>query len=255
MEALKPRVIEADGTPESEWLPWRDLQHSPSIAPDALLGQARRLVVVAPHPDDEVIGSGGLIAWAARMRCPLTVLAVTAGEGSHPGSSLWTPARLRTARRRERLRGLRRLGVRQFDLHDVDLADGEVGRHASRLVLDLRQQIRAGDVVIAPWRSDGHPDHDAVGRAVILACREKGVVCGEVPIWMWHWASPGDRRVPWTRLRKLRIPRIIRRRKLAALAAHRSQWLRDPTTGRPPVLPPTLVSRMERDFEAIFVDA
>ena len=44
----------------------------------------------------------------------------------------------------------------------------------------------------ATWRGDGHPDHDAVGRAAATACDAVGCRLLEYPVWMWHWARPGE---------------------------------------------------------------
>jgi len=41
----------------------------------------QRLVVVAPHPDDESLGIGGTVAMLAR-RVPVTVVCVTDGEAA-----------------------------------------------------------------------------------------------------------------------------------------------------------------------------
>ena len=51
----------------------------------------------------------------------------------------------------------------------------------------------------ATWRGDGHPDHEAVGRAAATAVERTGAVLVEYPVWMWHWALPGDPDVPWYR--------------------------------------------------------
>ena len=64
-------------------------------------GRPRRLVVVTPHPDDEVLGAGGLLQRMQRACVETVVVAVTDGEASHPR------ARLRGAiwRRRAPMRG------------------------------------------------------------------------------------------------------------------------------------------------------
>src|SRR5262249_21527874 len=51
----------------------------------------------------------------------------------------------------------------------------------------------------ATWSGDGHPDHEAVGRAAAVAVERTGATLLEYPVWMWHWASPDDPAVPWDR--------------------------------------------------------
>ena len=45
---------------------------------------ARPFVVLSPHPDDESLGMGGLIALARRNHQDVSIVAVTDGAGSHP---------------------------------------------------------------------------------------------------------------------------------------------------------------------------
>jgi LmbE family N-acetylglucosaminyl deacetylase len=48
---------------------------------DPILGPARRVGVVAPHPDDELLGPGGVSAMAARSGARVDVLLLTMGDG------------------------------------------------------------------------------------------------------------------------------------------------------------------------------
>jgi GlcNAc-PI de-N-acetylase len=57
-------------------MPWR--RYWPTLnAP-----QLERLVVVSPHPDDETLGVGGLIADSANRGVPIVILSVTDGEAA-----------------------------------------------------------------------------------------------------------------------------------------------------------------------------
>jgi LmbE family N-acetylglucosaminyl deacetylase len=59
-------------------------------------------IVVAPHPDDESLACGGLLAEACRQGLRGTVVIVSDGAGSHPNSKAYPPDRLRhSARRRQ----------------------------------------------------------------------------------------------------------------------------------------------------------
>ena len=71
----------------------------------------RGLVVVAPHPDDESLGCGGLIAAATTDGIPVRIVVVSDGAGSHPNSVSYPPARLRHLRESETLTAAAELGV------------------------------------------------------------------------------------------------------------------------------------------------
>ena len=52
----------------------------PEIAPDQVVPPGSRAVFIAPHPDDEVLGMGGLMAALARQSRELRLVAVTDGD-------------------------------------------------------------------------------------------------------------------------------------------------------------------------------
>ena len=76
----------------------------------------------------------------------------------------------------------------------------------------------------ATWRGDGHPDHEAVGRAAAAACARTGVALLEYPVWMWHWASPSDPAVPWERAHSVPVSGWALERKRLAAQCFRSQF-------------------------------
>ena len=84
-----------DGTPEDAWLNWRELAGRPKLR---MLTPPATAVVVAPHPDDEVLGVGGLLSLLARAGTAIHVVAVTDGEASHPKSPTLTPQELAARR-------------------------------------------------------------------------------------------------------------------------------------------------------------
>lgn len=246
-----PRRIVADGTPESRWQAWPALQKTSAIALDELVPPGVCTVIVAPHPDDEVLAFGGLIAMLAARARPVRIVAVTDGEASHPGSPVWTPERLARQRRQESLEGLRRLGCSRPEVHRLGFGDGAVARHQRTLGLALAGLLEPGDRVFTTWAEDGHPDHEATARAVDAACRVAGAVAAQSPVWMWHWAEPGDKRVPWQRLRRLRLDADALARKRAAIAAHVTQ-LTPQHDGSTAVLSPPRLQRLMRTDEYVF---
>lgn len=230
--------IAGDGTPESVWLPFLA-----GLAPFPL--PAGPVTLVAPHPDDEVLAAGGLLARLAAAGADVHVVSVTDGEASNPGGSV-PPAELAARRVAETTAALAALGVhRRTRLRQPD--GGAAALENPVAALD------PGAVLIGPWAGDGHPDHEAVGRGCAAAAARTGAVLVEYPVWAWHWAVPADPRVPWSRARRLDLPAPVRAAKARALAEFRSQTA--PLGPRPqdaPVLPPPVLARFTRPYEVYF---
>lgn len=248
------RAIEGEGTAEAAWQAWLGARARREAALADLVPPAARLVVVAPHPDDEVLACGGLLSLHAARGGRCRVLGVTDGEASHGPDPGTAADGLAAARRGERSRGLAALDLQpsRLEVHALRMADGRVQAALPALAQHLRSMLEPDDVVVTTWRWDGHPDHDATGQAAALACA--GLPCRliEAPVWMWHWARPADARVPWRRMLGLRLPATAQAAKRAALAAHRTQL--DDRPGRiAPVLGEGIRLRAQREIEYFFV--
>lgn len=76
----------------------------------AVTGDAPALIL-APHPDDETLGCGGLIAAASAAGHPPFVLILTDGTGSHPRSRSYPFARLKAVREQEARNAVAILGL------------------------------------------------------------------------------------------------------------------------------------------------
>lgn len=177
------------------------------------------LIVVAPHPDDEVFGAGEIMRWAVSRGARLTIVAVTDGEGSHGRSRRVLPEQLRRARRVERAAALSVLGLADHaDIVELHVPDAVVHRHVrdvGRRLHDL--VIDDHTVVCVPAAEDRHPDHRAVFEAGVLATEQCAVPLWPVPIW-----SRLDRpRPPATA--ELVLDAVAERRKRRAAACFRSQ--------------------------------
>lgn len=258
-----PRRIAGSGTSEREWQTWVGLAALPTLALDDWLPTTTRLVVLAPHPDDEVLACGGLLAMHAARGGASLVIAATDGEGSHPGVAPWTPITLAAARRAESERGLGDIapggaegaGLR---VHRLGLADGGVAAASVELARRLAALLRPSDLLLTTWRFDGHPDHEACGHVAASVSVAVGCRLAEAPVWMWHWARPAALALPWQRLRALPLSAEARHRKARALAAHATQLSPRPGSddGREPggpVLDAGVLARAQRPTEYFFV--
>lgn len=249
------RRIEGAGTPDQLWQEWGGLATLPAVSAGELVpsGPDRaRAVIVAPHPDDEVLACGGLLQLLAGLGREVLLVAVTDGDASHPGSTLWPQERLRRERPAESARAMAALGWPQPAWQRLQLPDGGVAPHAEALRAMLEALLRPGDTVLATWRLDGHPDHEACGWASAGAASNCGARLVEMPVWGWHWAAPGDARVPWHRARRLDLPAEVLARKRAAAACFASQLQPDPSTGQGPIVAPASLQRLLHPYEIYF---
>lgn len=246
-----PRIAPGDGTCEQAWRDWLDAQPLPCVQAQALVPPASRAVVVAPHPDDETLMVGGLLALLAARGRRIAIVAVTDGEASHAGSSTWTPPALACRRSIESAQALRLLGVHAA-MHRLGMPDGGVAARAGLLARRLHALLQPGDVVFTTWRHDGHPDHEATARAARAAAAALRLRLWEVPVWGWHWAPVADPRLPWDRAHVLPLAPQVVQRKCAALDAYASQWRPDPDCPHTPVLRPSTRRRAQRPYEVLF---
>jgi LmbE family N-acetylglucosaminyl deacetylase len=142
----------------------------------------RRIVVVAPHPDDETLGLGGLIHDWNSEGIDIRVLIVSDGGASH--SHAW----LVELRRAEALAAATELGVRN-KVSFLDFPDAELSNHHEAIAAAIQANIPTDGtpcVVLSPRLDDGHPDHDACFRAADdVASRLPTIEHWTYGVWTW----------------------------------------------------------------------
>lgn len=213
-----------------------------------------RLVVVAAHPDDESLGTGGLIAAARDAGLAVYVVLLTAGEGAHPGSSALPSPQLGKRRLAEAEAALASLAP-EAPLVFLGAADGRVADVEADVTAALVDLIGDGrrTLLVAPWAHDGHPDHESAGRAAGTAARRTGARLAQYPIWMWHHLSPDA--APWPQLHRVDLTPEQQERKRRAVAALASQLV--PLSQQPgdeALLGPEVLAHFDGPVEHFVVD-
>ena len=240
------RPLPGGGTPTHVWLGAR------RRLPELDLAACPEIVVVGAHPDDETFGFGATSTMLAGMGVRVQVVSASDGGASHPGLSSAARYRLERVRRAELDRAVSALGLPAPI--SLGLPDGEIRDHEDRLADVLTEILAArpaGTWCAATWCGDGHPDHEAVGRAAAVAVGRTGAKLLEYPVWMWHWASPGDAAVPWERASEVPVTREALGRKEIAAQCFRSQF--EPATlDAAPVIPPAVLRRLLAVGEVVF---
>ncbi len=163
----------------------------------------RRALIVAPHPDDESLGCGGLLALLAHQRCEVTVVFVTDGGASHLHSRSWSRERLAARRRAEADAALFELGLAEaqricLNLRDADMPvpGSQNWRGAVARISDVIQKLRP-ELLVVPWRRDPHCDHRASWQMVQEAAgAAPHAVVLEYAVWLDEFGLTEDRPYP-----------------------------------------------------------
>ena len=217
-------------------------------------------LILAPHPDDETLGCGGLIAIASKLGLRPRVAYLTDGEGSHKGSASWPPERIAARRRQEALAALAVLGVAADDVLFMGWPDAAPhARDADAYARSLESLRAWADgfstwSVWAPWRAEQHCDHVAANGVALdlVAGLGRDVVSMEYLVWGWADPDLAHRHGAEGVWGLMCVDEIERRRK--ALACHETQMLPiidDATQAF--LIPPDLAALAERPVE-IFLE-
>lgn len=193
---------------------------------------SKRVLVISPHPDDEVFGCGGLI-----MRCRETNVVILADGANSLGE--WREDKERIVAERVKLtdRAAEAIGLKAENLHRLFLKDGKLkeeivdsGKQAE--ILDKLKAMKP-DFIFAPSVLGDAPDHLAANRLGAMlrdAMRRDG---NSPELWnycVWAWYCHPLQLVK--RLRSCFCLKMTKREHKAKLRAVDAYVLPDATTGQ-----------------------
>jgi LmbE family N-acetylglucosaminyl deacetylase len=193
------------------------------------LARLGTVLVVAPHPDDESLGCGGLIASLHDRGQVVDVVVVTDGAASHPRSRRYPAAQMRIVRQAETLHAVAALGPPTDRVKFVGLPDGGLPRPSDPVFATTVDRFAAAvdlaryDTVLVPWRRDPSPDHVATREILLAACSRTGMRPRVLEYPIWALVDRGD--PPHSgevSVWRLDIASVLRRKR-EAIDAHRSQ--------------------------------
>ncbi len=152
----------------------------------------QKVLIIAPHPDDEILGCGGTIRQWVNQGAQVTVAIVTKGTPLYPA------AQVRTVRAEAR-QAAKRLGVSKLIFLGLPVtALHLIPEHKLNAVFDrlINRQILP-DLVFLPFPGDRHEDHRQIFDAAMVALRCDGRrppvrrVCCYETVSETHWTAPG----------------------------------------------------------------
>lgn len=192
-----------------------------------------KVLVIAPHADDETLGVGGTIARHAADGDHVVVAVLTGhGPGTHP---IW-PRKAWTQVREEAAQAMQVLGVAEllFEELPAALVTEQPAWQLNQLTAKVVERV-APDVLYVPFPYDLHGDHRAIFHSLSVAWRPtspvgrriREIYCYEVlseTHWNIPYVEPGFLPIAWVDIS------AHLETKLRALACYRSQIRPSPDT-------------------------
>lgn len=147
-----------------------------------------KILILSPHPDDEALGCGGLIARMCAANNPPHVAILTGGGGSLRGRAETAEADVIKARRRLTLDSARQLGLPKENIHFLDFEDGSIGSRPKTEIDRLGELIDVikPDNILVPHSGEGWPDHLAA-REIGIEIAPPSTTVWEYCVWMWYY--------------------------------------------------------------------
>ena len=237
---------------------WSELRARSQAMDEMTLNALAPTLILVPHPDDETLGCGGLIATASDLGLRPRVAYLTDGAGSHPSSAAWSPERLAAARKLEALEALRCLGVAVDDVRFLRWPDGAPWSRGDPHYLGTIEALAGWcesfrpRSLWAPWAGEPHCDHVAAARLADDLGEQLPSRPKRLQYLVWGWGRPEISAEML--VRSLDCPDTVARRR-AALACHRTQMtglISDTTNAFR--IPPELAALTDRPVE-IYLEA
>lgn len=192
-----------------------------------------RVLVFAPHPDDEALGCGGLIQQAVALGAQVRVIFQTDGDNNpwpqRYVEQRWTidascRQRWGARRRLEAVRSLQTLGLQVdaasfFGLPDQGLTRLSLQKDSHALGLHVSElKTFSPTLLVVPSRDDNHPDHVGSYDLIQESMHRAGM---DLPQWAYlihrRWFCPEAAGLT------LQLTLRQKARKLAAIECHETQ--------------------------------
>ena len=145
-------------------------------------------IIIAPHPDDEVIGCAGLIQALTENGTPPHVIIMTGGEGSHRGCCKTSSEKIISARHQLTINAATTLGLPESHIHTLAYPDGGIAtghtetEKLQRLLNELLPQT-----VFVPHKGEGWSDHILSAEIIKELLNKQQVSIYEYCVWMWYY--------------------------------------------------------------------
>lgn len=137
----------------------------------------KKIIVFAPHPDDEVLGCGGTIVKKLKDGYDVFIIFMTDGRYALKDIGVDknpSPSKIKVIRRKEAIRAAEILGIPRINLFFLDIEDKSLGKHKKyslEKITKMIKEIRPTEIFF-PQELEYNPDHRATNRIIKEALKK-----------------------------------------------------------------------------------
>lgn len=154
------------------------------------LALSNNIIIIAPHPDDEVLGCSGLIQHMIEDGKQVHVVILSGGGKSHQDCCHINESTLISSRRNLSRKAAEILELPLKQLHFLDYPDGSISydNPETKRLQELIQELSPNAIFI-PHKGEGWNDHIEAGKIIRKIIRRKSIAIQlyEYCVWFWYY--------------------------------------------------------------------
>ena len=148
-----------------------------------------RVLIVAPHPDDEIIGCTGLITSCIEKGNKVFLCILTGGEASHQACCNINKEKLKQQRRNLTKKINCQLGVNVQNIFFLDFKDGNINIKDSQVkrLKTIIEETQPESIFIPHQKGEGWSDHIEAGNIIKMLTSNRTLHIYEYCVWFWYY--------------------------------------------------------------------
>lgn len=149
---------------------------------------SEKTIIIAPHPDDEVMGCAGLIQALLERGTPPHIIIMTGGGGAHRCCCAISEDDIVIARRELTLKSAKILGMPESHIHTLNYIDDSIAKDfpETEMLKELLNKLSPKTVYVPHW-GEIMPDHIRTTEIVKELMKDTKGAIYEYCVWMWYY--------------------------------------------------------------------
>lgn len=147
-----------------------------------------KILILAPHPDDEVFGCSGLIQQQLTEGKDVYIIFMTRGESSHKGCCNIEQNELISERAKLTDKALKLLNVSKDNIYRLSYKDGSLCYKLAETekLKDLVNSLKP-DAIFVPHSGEGWNDHIETQNIAMELIKDKNIELYAYCVWFWYY--------------------------------------------------------------------